>query len=89
MPEQIKAPKPFKKGTAISFSTGSRSGAKSYTGVVHLFVPAGVTPKVPKAMGETKPSNRDRYVVLVDDALRFANAKSCLTVARPNTGEPT
>lgn len=73
--------KPFKKGTSITFTTGSRAGTKEYNGTVVAFVPKGVEAKVSKASGlPAAPSNRDRYVVAFGDQQKFANAKSAKAV---------
>jgi hypothetical protein len=73
--------KPFKKGTSITFTTGSRAGTKEYGATVLSFVPKGAEAKVSKASGlPSVPSNRDRYVVAIGETQKFANAKSAKAV---------
>jgi hypothetical protein len=83
-PKKVAAFKPLKKGTAITFVTGSRKGQTTHTGTVTAFVAKGAEPKVSKKVaeqiGNVAASNRDRYLVETSAGPRFANVKSTTAV---------
>ncbi len=69
--------KPAKRGSEITFVTGSRFGRKEHQGTVVAFVPKGMPAKVSAKSGlHAEASNRDRYIVQIGEAVRFANAKA-------------